>query len=58
MLIITDSTAGFLIKRKRVCDKKVGILKTPLWKRGARGDFKKKLLHKIPLHPPLPKGEY
>jgi len=26
---------------KRVCDKKVGILKTPLWKRGARGDFLK-----------------
>jgi len=41
-----------------VCDKKVGILKTPLWKRGARGDFKKKLLHKIPLHPPFSKGEY
>ncbi len=47
-----------------VCDKNVDILKTPLWKRGARGDFKKKLLHKIPLHPlvasrlrPLPKGE-
>ena len=24
-----------------VCDKNVGILKTPLWQRGARGDFKK-----------------
>ena len=31
---------------------------TPLWKRGGKGDFMENLLiHKIPLNPPLPKGE-
>jgi hypothetical protein len=35
-----------------------GILLTPLWKRGARGDFMRiDLFKKIPLNPPLPKGE-
>jgi len=30
----------------------------PLWKRGVRGDFMvNRFIQKIPLNPPLPKGE-
>jgi hypothetical protein len=36
----------------------VGIVQTPLWKRGVRGDFMEdRFIQKIPLNPPLPKGE-
>jgi hypothetical protein len=37
------------------------LLETPLWQRGARGDFINKktasFFLKIPLHPPFPKGD-